>query len=66
MTELASISALRSTAIPVQFDLGRNVDGAARDVRAALNAASADLPLDLPQIPGFRKVNPASSPMLIT
>jgi multidrug efflux pump subunit AcrB len=65
VTELTSISTVGSTAIPLQFDLGRNVDGAARDVQAALNAASADLPLDLPQTPGFRKVNPAASPMLI-
>jgi multidrug efflux pump subunit AcrB len=65
VTELTSISTVGSTVIPLQFDLGRNVDGAARDVQAALNAASADLPLDLPQTPGFRKVNPAASPMLI-
>jgi multidrug efflux pump len=65
LTELTSISTLGSTVIPLQFDLGRNVDGAARDVQAALNAASADLPLDLPQTPGFGKVNPAASPMLI-
>src|SRR5262249_21986953 len=63
--ELHSISTLGSTVIPLQFDLGRNVDGAARDVQAALNAASADLPLDLPQTPGFNKVNPVASPMLI-
>ena len=65
VTELTSTSALGSTAIPVQFDLERNVDGAARDVQAALNAAAADLPLDLPQVPIFRKVNPAASPILI-
>ena len=65
LTELTSISTLGSTVIPLQFDLGRNVDGAARDVQAALNAASADLPLDLPQTPGFNKVNPVASPMLI-
>ena len=65
VTELSSISTVGSTVLPLQFDLGRNVDGAARDVQAALNAASADLPLDLPQTPGFRKVNPAASPMLI-
>jgi multidrug efflux pump subunit AcrB len=65
VTELTSTSALGSTAIPVQFDLERNVDGAARDVQAALNAAAADLPLDLPQVPTFRKVNPAASPILI-
>src|SRR3974390_166673 len=61
LTELTSISTLGSTVIPLQFELGRNVDGAARDVQAALNAASADLPLDLPQTPGFSKVNPAAS-----
>jgi multidrug efflux pump len=65
VTELTSMSALGATTIPVQFDLGRNVDGAARDVQAALNAAVADLPGDLPQVPTFRKFNPAGAPILI-
>ena len=49
----------------MQFDLGRSVDGAGRDVQAALNAATADLPGDLPQVPTFRKYNPSGSPILI-
>jgi multidrug efflux pump len=65
VTELSSRNALGSTRIVVQFDLSRNVDGAARDVQAALNAAAADLPGDLPTLPTFRKYNPAASPVLI-
>src|SRR5690242_11745266 len=65
VTEITSISTLGSTNISVQFDLGRDVDGAARDVRAALNAAAADLPGDLPTLPNFRKSNPAAAPILI-
>ena len=49
----------------MQFDLNRNIDGAARDVQAALNAALADLPSDLPTLPSFRKANPAALPILI-
>ncbi|MDA4835203.1 efflux RND transporter permease subunit, partial [Enterobacter hormaechei] len=51
--------------ITVQFDLSRDVDGAAQDVQAALNAAATDLPSDLPTLPSFRKVNPAAAPVLI-
>jgi multidrug efflux pump len=65
VTEITSISTLGSTNIAVQFDLGRDVDGAARDVRAALNAAATDLPGDLPTLPNFRKANPAAAPILI-
>ena len=65
VTELTSSSSLGSAQISIQFDLKRNIDGAARDVQAALNAASADLPGDLAQTPGLRKVNPAASPILI-
>ena len=65
VTELTSESSQGSTRISVQFDLTRNIDGAARDVQAALNAASADLPGDLPQVPTFRKANPSASPVLI-
>ena len=65
VTEMTSTSSLGSTSISLQFDLSRNVDGAARDVQAALNAATADLPGDLPQVPTLRKVNPAASPVLI-
>src|SRR4249919_4279180 len=65
VTELTSRSSLGSTRITVQFDLSRKIDGAARDVQAAINAALTDLPGDLPTLPTFRKVNPAASPILI-
>lgn len=65
VTELTSTSSMGSTHIVVRFDLNRNIDGAARDVQAALNAASTDLPSDLPTLPSYRKVNPAESPILI-
>src|SRR5450432_159098 len=65
VTELTSVSSTGSTNISIQFDLSRNVDGAARDVQAALNAATADLPSDLPQVPTFCKYNPSESPVLI-
>ncbi len=58
VTEMTSTSSLGSASISMQFDLNRSIDGAARDVQAALNAAAADLPTDLPQVPTFRKVNP--------
>ena len=65
VTELTSVSSLGSSSIVIQFDLSRNVDGAAQDVQAALNAAATDLPADLPTLPSFRKVNPAAAPVLI-
>jgi hydrophobe/amphiphile efflux-1 (HAE1) family protein len=65
VTELTSTSSLGSTSIAVQFDLSRNIDNAARDVQAALNAAATDLPPDLPNLPIFRKANPAAAPVLI-
>ena len=65
VTELTSRSSLGSTRITIQFDLSRNIDGAARDVQAALNAALTDLPGDLPNLPTFRKFNPAAAPVLI-
>jgi len=65
LTELTSTSTFGSTAIVLQFDFARNVDGAAHDVQAALNEAVADLPSDLPQAPSYSKFNPASSPILI-
>src|SRR6266567_2695913 len=65
VTEITSTSALGSTSIAVQFDLSRNIDGAARDVQAGLNAAASDLPTDLPMVPTFRKANPAAAPVLI-
>jgi multidrug efflux pump len=65
VTELTSVSSLGQTSIIVQFDLSRNIEGAARDVQAAINASLTDLPSDLPSIPSFRKFNPASAPVLI-
>jgi len=65
VTELTSRNSMGSTRITVQFDLARNIDGAARDVQAAINAALTDLPVDLPSRPTFRKVNPASTPIMI-
>ncbi len=65
VTELTSVSSLGNTRITVQFDLSRNIDGAGRDVQAALNAAATDLPSDLPMLPRFRKMNPSAAPILI-
>src|SRR5213079_2359628 len=65
VTEITSVSSLGMTRITIQFDLNRNIDGAARDVQAALNAALSDLPLDLPNLPSFRKANPNAAPILI-
>ncbi len=65
VTEITSSSTLGSTRIVVQFDLSRNIDGAARDVQAAINAARSKLPLDLPTQPIYRKVNPADAPIMI-
>ena len=65
VTEITSTSSLGSTNITIQFDLGRGIDGAARDVQAALNAALTDLPGDLPTLPAMRKVNPSAAPILI-
>jgi len=65
VTELTSRSSLGSTRITVQFDLSRNIDGAARDVQAAINASLTDLPGDLPATPTFRKSNPAAIPIMI-
>jgi len=65
VTELTSVSSLGNSRITVQFDLTRSIEGAARDVQAALNAALSDLPGDLPTLPTFRKANPAAAPILI-
>jgi multidrug efflux pump len=65
VTELTSRSSLGSTRITIQFDLARNIDGAARDVQAAINAALTDLPGDLQATPTFRKSNPAATPIMI-
>src|SRR3954447_7271821 len=65
VSEITSVSSLGSTSIIVQFELTRSIEGAARDVQAAINAALVDLPSDLPSIPSFRKFNPAAAPVLI-
>ena len=65
VTEMTSSSSLGSTSITLQFDLSRNIDGAARDVEAAINAARTYLPANLPANPTYRKVNPADSPIMI-
>src|SRR5271166_741108 len=65
VTEMTSRSSLGSAQITLQFALNRDIDGAARDVEAAINAARADLPSNLPSNPIYRKVNPADAPILI-
>jgi multidrug efflux pump len=65
VTEMTSSSSLGSTNITLQFDLNRNIDAAARDVEAAINAARSNLPANLPSNPTYRKVNPADAPVLI-
>jgi multidrug efflux pump len=65
VTEMTSQSGIGQTRITLQFDLNRDIDGAARDVQAAINAARADLPSSLRSNPTYRKVNPADAPILI-
>src|SRR5664279_3119211 len=65
VTEITSSSSLGSTRITLQFDLNRNINGAARDVQAALNAARSLLPSGMPSNPTYRKVNPADAPIMI-
>ncbi len=65
ITEMTSSSSLGSTNITLQFDLNRDIDGAARDVEAAINASRTYLPANLPGNPTYRKVNPADSPIMI-
>jgi multidrug efflux pump len=65
VTEMTSQSNLSTTGVTLQFDLSRDIDGAARDVEAAINAARGNLPSDLPSNPSYRKVNPADSPIMI-
>ncbi|HTE81188.1 MAG TPA: efflux RND transporter permease subunit [Reyranella sp.] len=65
VTEITSTSTVGNSRIILQFDLSRSIDGAARDVQAAINAARADLPVDLRSNPQYRKVNPADAPVLI-
>jgi multidrug efflux pump len=65
ITEMTSTSGLGSTNITIQFDLSRNIDAAARDVQAAINAARGQLPANLPSNPSYRKVNPADAPIML-
>ncbi len=65
LTEITSASSLGQTSLTLQFDLDRDVDAAARDVQAAINAAGGDLPANLPSRPRFGKVNPSDAPILI-
>src|ERR1700751_1123665 len=65
VNEITSVSQLNGTRIPLQFDLSRNINGAARDVQAAINAASSELPPGLPSPPTYRKANPNDRPILI-
>jgi len=65
VTEMTSASSLGATSITIQFDLSRDIDGAARDVEAGINAARTYLPANLPANPSYRKVNPADAPIMI-
>ncbi len=65
VSEMTSQSGIGQARITLQFDVSRDIDGAARDVQAAINAARADLPTNLPSNPTYRKVNPADAPILI-
>src|SRR6266513_2830961 len=65
VTQMTSSSGLGSTSVTLQFDLNRDINAAARDVQAAINAARSQLPADLPGQPTYRKVNPADAPILM-
>src|ERR1700751_4031951 len=65
VTEMTSSSSLGTSSVTLHFDLSRNIDGAARDVAAAINAARTYLPANLPANPTYRKVNPADAPIMI-
>ena len=65
IAQMTSTSSLDSAAITIQFDLNRNIDAAANDVQGAINAASGQLPKNLPSPPTYRKVNPADSPIML-
>src|SRR6201998_1097299 len=65
VTEMTSSSSVGQTQIPLQFGLDRDINGAARDVQAAINAARVDLPSNLRSNPTYRKVNPADAPIMI-
>ncbi|WEK00024.1 MAG: efflux RND transporter permease subunit [Candidatus Sphingomonas phytovorans] len=65
VSQMTSVSSLGTTSITLQFELSRNIDAAAQDVQSAINAASGQLPTNLPSAPSFRKVNPADAPVMI-
>jgi HAE1 family hydrophobic/amphiphilic exporter-1 len=65
IAQMTSTSYLGTAAVTIQFDLNRNIDGAANDIQGAINAASGQLPKNLPSPPTYRKVNPADSPILL-
>jgi multidrug efflux pump len=65
VTQMTSSSSLGTASVTLQFDLSRNIDGAARDVEAGINAARSYLPTNLPSNPTYRKVNPADSPIMV-
>ena len=65
VSQMTSSSSLGATQITLQFDLSRNIDSAAQDVQAAINAAGGQLPTNLPSPPSFRKVNPADAPIML-
>lgn len=65
ITEITSTSSLGNCRIVIQFDLSRDIDGAARDVQAAINAARSNLPVNLPSHPSYRKINPSDAPIMI-
>jgi len=65
VTEITSSSTLGNTRVTLQFELSRGIDGAARDVQAAINAALALMPTGMPSNPSYRKVNPADAPIMI-
>jgi hydrophobe/amphiphile efflux-1 (HAE1) family protein len=65
VSEITSVSTLGGASVTIQFGLDRNIDGAARDVQAAINAAASELPINLPSPPTYRKVNPADAPILV-
>jgi HAE1 family hydrophobic/amphiphilic exporter-1 len=65
IAQMTSTSSLGSTAVTIQFDLNRSIDGAANDIQGAINAASGQLPKNLPTPPTYRKVNPADAPILL-
>ncbi|MDB6054685.1 MAG: Acriflavin resistance protein [Verrucomicrobiales bacterium] len=65
ISEMTSVSTLGGSTINIQFDLDRKVESAAQDVMAAINAASSDLPINMPSKPNYRKINPADAPIMV-